>query len=373
MPDRAERMRQPWWRYLRFSLRVLMILVLAIGVGLSWLVHSARVQRDAVAAIRRAEGGVCYNWEWKDGQVISGGAPTCPRWLVDRLGVDYFGHVVRVTSSFDPSDTELVSIGRLSGLVELALIRASLANERFGSLNGLHSLKALRLDFCRVNDAGLAQLKRLSSLRELRLAGCECDITDAGLVNIKELTGLRKLTLSTCGITDSGLANLAGLTGLRELGLSDCNITDSGLPYLKKLPNLRLLTLTLPDLTCVGVATLKGLASLKKLNLTLREPTNGGLENLKELTTLNGLRLRSIKANDARLVHLKVLTCLRFLTVPRGEITDARVKELEQALPKTKVLALWPPRSGPALTKPLLREGLPAGSLGSGCNRDILR
>jgi len=355
MTERANQTQPPRRRYLRFSLRVLMTLVLAIGVGLSSLVHNARVQRDAVAAIRRTEGSVCYDWEWKDGRMISGGAPTCPRWLVDALGVDYFGHVVRVSSSFDPPDTELVNIGRLTGLVELELIRASLGNEGFGRLKELHSLRALRLQFCRVNDAGLAHLKRLSSLRESRLSGCECDITDAGLVNMKELTGLRKLRLSTCGISDSGLANLTGLTGLHELGLSDCNITDSGLAHLKKLTNLRVLDLSLPDITDVGVATLRGLANLKSLQLTLREPTDGGLDNLQELTNLNGLRLRCIKANDVSLVHLKRLTSLRFLSVPRGEISYAGLKELEQALPKTRVLALWPSSSRPAIAKPLLR------------------
>ena len=49
---------RPWWNHPRFSLRALMVLVLLIGAGLGWLVRSAHVQRDAVAAVRRAGGSV---------------------------------------------------------------------------------------------------------------------------------------------------------------------------------------------------------------------------------------------------------------------------------------------------------------------------
>jgi hypothetical protein len=44
------------------SLRALMVLVLACGAGLAWLVRSARIQRDAVAAIENAGGSVAYEW-----------------------------------------------------------------------------------------------------------------------------------------------------------------------------------------------------------------------------------------------------------------------------------------------------------------------
>ena len=39
------------WRYIRFSIRGLIILVLVIGCGFGWIVHMAPIQRDAVAAI----------------------------------------------------------------------------------------------------------------------------------------------------------------------------------------------------------------------------------------------------------------------------------------------------------------------------------
>src|SRR5262245_2007903 len=77
----------------RISVRALMIAVLVLGVGLGWVVHRARVQRDAVAAIEHAGGRVVYDWAWVDGHAAPPGAgPPAPRWLVDLLGPDYFGH-----------------------------------------------------------------------------------------------------------------------------------------------------------------------------------------------------------------------------------------------------------------------------------------
>ena len=87
---------RPWRRFLRFSVRGLIVLVLVIGAGLGWLVRSARIQREAVAAIKKAGGSVNYDWEWSNGKTIPEGKPWAPRgsWIV--IGVDYFGHVTAV-------------------------------------------------------------------------------------------------------------------------------------------------------------------------------------------------------------------------------------------------------------------------------------
>ena len=52
-----------WRRKLRFSVRSLLVLVLVIGGWLGWTVRNARIQREAVAAIRLAGGTVTYHWD----------------------------------------------------------------------------------------------------------------------------------------------------------------------------------------------------------------------------------------------------------------------------------------------------------------------
>ena len=96
MPTQPNPATRPWRCALRFSVRGLIIAVLLIGVWLEWLVHSVRVQREAVAAIRKAGGKAFYDWDWKNGSPVAGGKPCGPRLVLDSIGVDYFGNVVAV-------------------------------------------------------------------------------------------------------------------------------------------------------------------------------------------------------------------------------------------------------------------------------------
>ena len=83
----------PWRRYLRISLRGLIVLVLVLGSVLGWIVSRAKVQRDAVAAIERAGGSVKYEWEWKDGRFNPTEKPWWPKWLMDHIGPNYLAHI----------------------------------------------------------------------------------------------------------------------------------------------------------------------------------------------------------------------------------------------------------------------------------------
>ena len=88
---------------LRSSVRGLIVVVLLIGAGLGWLVRSARIQRDAVAAIQVAGGRVQYNWEWRNVKYDSERRPIVPKFLVDFVGADFFGHVIDVWLSPMPA------------------------------------------------------------------------------------------------------------------------------------------------------------------------------------------------------------------------------------------------------------------------------
>jgi hypothetical protein len=44
---------RPWRKYMRISVRGLVVAVLVLGGGFGWVVNRARVQREAVAAIER--------------------------------------------------------------------------------------------------------------------------------------------------------------------------------------------------------------------------------------------------------------------------------------------------------------------------------
>jgi hypothetical protein len=173
-----------WRRYLRFSVRGLIVFVLVIAVGLGWIVRSAHIQRDAVAAIKKAGGSVFYSWQWDHGHSILRGRPWAPSWLVEFTGVEFFGHVtgVNLEGSSGPADTVLAEVGQLNQLQILSLSNAS------------------------VTDAGLAHLKELTNLDFLGLRNTQ--VTDAGLVHLKGLTNLSDLVLNGTQVTDAGMNEL---------------------------------------------------------------------------------------------------------------------------------------------------------------------
>jgi hypothetical protein len=220
MPDQGPP--RSWRNRLRIRVRAFFVLVLFVGSGLGWMVHNARVQRDVVAAIRKARGSTYYEWQYKQGvsSAYWTGEPWGPKWLVKQLGVDYFGRVVAVqhggwvSHSGMFSDEDMVQVGRLGGLVELWLIESS------------------------VTDAGLAHLKGLTGLERIFLHGSQ--VTDAGLVHLTRLTRLKELCLDESEVTDAGLARLTRLPSLRTLDVTRTRVTNAGLKHFQQaMPTVR--------------------------------------------------------------------------------------------------------------------------------------
>jgi hypothetical protein len=213
MTDQAKPVPRAWRRFLRLSVRGLVVLVLVIGVSLGWLVRGARIQREAVAAITKAGGAVEYDWEWNNGKSISRGNSRAPKWLVDLIGVDYFGHVTVVWLARAESDAVIAQVARLTRLQYL----------------GMWSL----------NDTRLANLKGLTELTHVSLYGTQ--VIDASLTHLEGLTKLSTLDLRNTHVTDAGLAHLKGLTNLSELYIVGDQVTYVGVKELNQaLPNLKI-------------------------------------------------------------------------------------------------------------------------------------
>ena len=227
--------RRPWWGYVRFSVRGLIVLVLLAGGILGWIVNQAHVQRDAVAAIRRANGNIDYD-------LNPNRRPWWLRWLGDRLGLDYVSHVVGVdlvgVGPDGPSTgAELDHVVRLTRIERLGLWGSSVNDARLADLKGLTRLRSLGLHKTRVGDKGLANLKGLPALRVLWLN--RSAVTDAGLAHLEDRTDLEALSLRETAITDAGLVHLKGLINLKRLLLGVTQITDAGLVHLRGLKRLQ--------------------------------------------------------------------------------------------------------------------------------------
>ena len=290
-------------RRFTLSLRALILLVLVLGAWLGWFVRNAHIQHDAVAAIHRAGGSVVYDIEWRNGGPSPYDRPWTPmrlldgklwgtKWLIDHLGIDYFGSVVSV----------------------------DLIPSRWNSPD-------------RADDSMLALVGQLGALDSLRLTGTA--VTDAGLLHLKDMTGLRDLQLGQTRITDAGLAHLEGLIGLRSLLLFDTPITDAGVEHLKKLPQLVLLDVTGTKITDDGVIELEAASSQPRSaneDIRVREVrrTLGGIPiqiQREENRGVYDAQSRALKDLDFALSRPFRLSCL--LLANRAKVMANRGQKAE--------------------------------------------
>jgi hypothetical protein len=257
MNDQAKYVSRPWRRFLRFSVRGLIVVALAVGGWLGcWQVRSARIQREAVAAVRNAGGSVAYNWEPANGKPIAGATPWAPRKFVDLLGIDYFGHVTHV--KFFRS-VLLAKVDELQRRLDAGYYHPLLRGKSdepiacglsehvdwphtpnkalVPLLKGLTQLADLDL---RSIDLGGDRLELLAEFTDLsRLDLGNTRLSDGGLVHLRSLTKLTRLKLDHNHISDAGLVHLKALRHLSEFYLEDTQVTDAGVRELKQaLPNV---------------------------------------------------------------------------------------------------------------------------------------
>ena len=208
---------------------MLILVVPVIGGWLGWLARMPEFSAWAAAAIQRHGGWVNYDWQRRGELVYDPLAdPPGPRWLIDRVGVDFFYRPVYVGFPWGKSDDALMElVSRLSRIERLEVGSPNVTDAGLVQVEQLHGLRLLYLNGTQVSDAGLARLEGLADLRSLSL--WKTRISDIGLVHLRGLSGLESLNLAGTRISGAGLAHLEGLTGLKWLSLADTSISDDDL------------------------------------------------------------------------------------------------------------------------------------------------
>jgi Leucine Rich repeat len=250
--------RQTWVRYARVTVRGLLVAVLIVGGGLGYSIRRVRLQREAVVAIHQLGGEVYYEWQrgddWPARQSVR--QPRGPKWLLDRIGVDYFNRVT---------------------LVVLPKVKAQ---DALAHVANLGAIRVLDMGGSDISDTGLSTVKDMSNLRRIELGGT--NITDQGLARLSELTGLEYLGLEGTHISDSGLAHLKTLRNLKHLQLVSTHVGDAGMIHLAALAGLELLDLSWTDVGDPGLRHLERLNNLRWLNLAfMKHVTDRGIRSLQ--------------------------------------------------------------------------------------------
>ncbi len=142
--------------------RGLIVLVLVIGVGLGWLVRSARINRQAVSAIKRAGGTAGY-----ESQLYHGHFPRVTRaeqwrnWAANLIGIEYFDDVTYVRLG-GGSGPEMAHVGQFNYRWRLvSLDNTQVSDTGLAHLQGISHLKWLSVNRTRVTNAGVQHLQKV--------------------------------------------------------------------------------------------------------------------------------------------------------------------------------------------------------------------
>jgi hypothetical protein len=318
------------------SVRALMMAVLLVGGGFGWMVHRARVQREAVAAIEAVGGDCTYDWQepiWRPGsdgllhETYADGPPW-PAWVERTVGLDFLYRVTSVVLFFDPDkvdDSVLEQVGRLDGLESLNCEGcSSITDSGLTRLRGLRRLKTLSLAGTGVKGPGLIHLSGMGRLEYFDLRATFPK--DADLAPLAHLTSLVGLALSGKNLTDAALAHLAGLVHLESLVIDDGRFTGSGLYYLSGLR--RLDTLKLRRSRVESLAGLAGLSAIEVLEFDGCPIDDTGLAPVAGMTRLRDLSLCGTRVTDAGMSHLAGLNSLSDLNLANTQVSNAGMATL---------------------------------------------
>lgn len=282
----ATELYKPKRRWLRFSLRSLLLAMLGLCVLLGWKVEKTKRQREAVAWVRKMEGEVQYSAAYALSNSRFRMPQHPPTWLEKRFGVDFFDTIALV--EFVESDewsgpnrlTNISKLAALTDLRELTLVGTKVVD--LSPVSRMTDMKVLNLkatdgwgwDRNKETHSALADVSPLRKMTQLEYLYLR-DTSVADLTPLRNMTHLRGLDLGGTLVTDLG--PLEGMTELEWLDISATQVSD--LSPLARMTNLR-------ELFCGGtqvadLSPLTDLTEIRELGLS-RTP-------VQEISALRGL------------------------------------------------------------------------------------
>jgi Leucine-rich repeat (LRR) protein len=310
---------------------------------------------------------------------------------------------LRALTNLETLDLEYTGVRDLRSLAPMPNLQTLTASDApfiecgLEGLKGLTNLKVLKLSFgrqagnrfARHADKELLNLRFLTKLEQLELKNV--GVSNDGLAGLRELVELRQLKIQTAPITDEAVSHLANLGKLERLELYMTGVRGSGLRHLNGLTKLKSLRVVnqlstdelhhlpalpaLEDLYAIyrgptpdrgAFQGLRGMSSLRELSFspindqtlehlvgavkleTLqcgKSVTDAGAELIGKLTALRLLHLHETQVTDAGMSYLKPLMQLRELSLGRTRISDEGIKQIA-GLPRLNRLFL----NGTAIT-----------------------
>ncbi|PQO46272.1 leucine-rich repeat domain-containing protein [Blastopirellula marina] len=358
MPTAAKSNQPTKRRWLRFSIRGMMLATLALAIFLAMIgkpIYLSMREQPVVEEIAKVGGTIHYDYELEGESYDPGKTPPGSAWLKQLLGELVFARVRAVEL---PRNPELVAqLSAFTGLRRLRIEEITLTEDQFDALVTLPRLERLEIDGGKwtpeqltrlaqthqvtylvlqgagAGDKHLQQLVRFPFLKELYLENSPAN--DASLKPIGSLTQLESLGLLGCpNVTDEGISSLAGLTHLRSLVIDAPQMTAESLPVVRDMTKLEWLRIEkhppqYARLADAEMQSLAGLTRLKFLSVGGFPIGDEGLQTIGTLTQLEELALRGTRISYFGLAHIRELKKLRDLDMDDFYLRDSDNETLD--------------------------------------------
>jgi hypothetical protein len=265
-------------RWLRFSLRTLLLITLVAGVAFGLISREARNRQAALRMVREYGGRIDFDssngrlaWHEKLRNQLFGAETFQPVQNVNMLtngtitpnpkvlptdflarlsALSEIGDLGLENTVIDPEDWH--NIANFPGLKYVLLGRSNITDDDVSFLSGLPNLDTVSMsDARKITDKALPAFSRMNKLTNLKLD--DTKLTDDGLQELF-LPQLEILELQGVKLTSRSAAALKRMSGLRVLLLDWTNIDDAALEPLGELPSLEHLQLQATKVTRDGVA-----------------------------------------------------------------------------------------------------------------------
>jgi Leucine-rich repeat (LRR) protein len=223
------------------------------------------------------------------------------------------------------TDAGLESIGKMTAMSDLALGN-QITDAGLHKLLPLKHLEALWLgDNDHITDVGMQCVGRFSGLSAFDVGSRK--VSDAGLAQLKDLKQIYDLRLRCPGMTDAGVACLHGLRQLASLQLESDQLTDAGMATLRDFPRLAALELRGNRITGVGLPHFLSFPDLRHLAIRGERIGDEAIKHLKRNHELYSLTLYGNDITDAGLAAIKGQT-ISELRIGGARLTDAGLEQI---------------------------------------------
>ncbi|QDU78484.1 Leucine Rich repeats (2 copies) [Polystyrenella longa] len=370
-PDTPPAKTSPRYRYLKYSLLVLLLIVvflfwkwddllLAMTPGLD-----AEAQQKIVAELEPL--GIKSEQDAETGEIVKVFFPPQRTFTDDILlklaGFDSLKElqiedgpftnqglkVVRTMPNLERvfaggtaiTDSGLADLTRCPKLRILNLDRCTeISKEGWTQLKHFPNLQSLSVHDCEFGEEGAEAIAKHGALLEVRLSGAQ-HINKQAMSHIASIPGLQVFTLYSSRMKDESFVELAAATQLRMLEIDYCsNLTDKSMEAIGQLKKLQLLNMMgCQKISDDGLAMISGLEDMESLNIYLTGTTSSGLKHLQNMHQIKRIRFNALNATDEDIEPLANFLHLEGLYLPGADISDEALKPL-QSLKELNTISL---------------------------------